>query len=379
MTLKVILAVMLGFAFCSPLRAQDTIKVSKGVQTSTQDIILEKGKIDHSEFFLNKKSSYEFMQLKIQQLQEKQGAASPIAKQLDLSSASQSLFALTIPRSGLEDLPLKRRLVIGPSQYDSRVEIREIDPQTAFGKGVLINAAAVAIVVEKDKLHQIAKDAYQLDISSSLGKKYQLCPGESFITQPVLGSGTAFLIGKDRMITAGHVFSGKIQDYAVIFGFELANQAGGIQSIIAADSVYFPTTIIHHSDELDLTAFTLDRETTAAALQTGAEKELSNGVGIYMIGHPYGLPKKVAANAAIEDNTGADYFYTSLDAFQGNSGSPVFSVATHKLIGVLIGGQADFQWQGNCFQSVVCRIPYCTGEKVVRINRVSDWFTQWPR
>jgi len=373
---KIILVVILGLALYHPLSAQDTIKVSKGVQTGMQDIILEKGKTDHSEFFLNKKSSYEFMQLKIQQLQDQQGGASSIAKKLDLSSASQSLFALTIPRSNLEDLPVKKRLVIGPTQYDSRVEVRAIDPKTAFGKGVMINAAAVAIVVEKEKLHQVAKNAYQLDISYSLGKKYQLCPGEAFTTQPVLGSGTAFLIGKDRMITAGHVFSGKLQGYAVIFGFELANQSGGIQSIIAADSIYFPTRIIQQSEELDLTAFTLDRETASAALQTGTEKELANDAGIYMVGHPYGLPKKVAANAAIEDNTSKDYFYTSLDAFQGNSGSPVFSVATHKLIGVLVGGQADFQWQGNCFQSVVCKIPYCNGEKVVRISSVSDWFTE---
>lgn len=376
---KIILSILLALVIYHPVQGQDTVKVSKGVQTGKQDIILEKSNIDHNSFLRDKSSSPELIQQKIQQLQNQQDSAIPIAKKPDLSSASQALFTLTVPRSGLEDLPVKKRLVKGPSQYDSRIEVRAIDPKTAFGKGALINSASVAIVVEKDKLHRVAKDAYQLDISSSLGKKYQLCPGEAFTGQPVLGSGTAFLIGKDRMITAGHVFNGKLKDYAVIFGFELANQSGGIQSIIAADSVYFPTRIINHSDELDLTAFLLDREIASPPLRAGTDNELVDGAGIYMIGHPYGLPKKVAANAAIEDNTGTDYFYTSLDAFQGNSGSPVFSVATHKLIGVLVGGQADFQWQGNCFQSVVCKIPYCNGEKVIRISSVSDWFGEQSR
>ncbi|WP_342327646.1 serine protease [Pedobacter sp. FW305-3-2-15-E-R2A2] len=273
-----------------------------------------------------------------------------------------------------EGLPAKRRVLVGATQYDSRIEARNVDPKTAFGKTALINSVSVGIVIDKDKLHQISRDEYQLDFSSTLGTTYNLCQSEPFINQPVLGSGTAFVVGKDRLITAGHVFQGDLSRYAIVFGFELTNASGGIQAIISADSVYFPKKITRKSEELDLKEFTVDRELKQLPLKLGLTDPVKKGNGVYMIGHPYGLPKKVAANAGVEKDEERDIFYTSLDAFQGNSGSPVFDVVTHRVIGVLVGGQVDFQWQGNCNISTLCKMPYCQGEKAVRISSVADWF-----
>ena len=293
----------------------------------------------------------------------------------DYESAEASGQAKTIIFvDPFEGLPAKRRVLIGATQYDSRIEVRNVDPKTAFGKTAIINSVSVGIVIDKDKLHKISKDEYQLDFSSTLGTTYNLCQSEPFISQPVLGSGTAFVVGKDRLITAGHVFQGDLSRYAVVFGFELTNASGGIQAIISADSVYFPKKITHKSEELDLKEFTVDRELTQMPLKLGLTDPVKKGNGVYMIGHPYGLPKKVAANAGVEKDEERDIFYTSLDAFQGNSGSPVFDVVTHRVIGILVGGQVDFQWQGNCNISTLCKMPYCQGEKAVRISSVADWF-----
>jgi len=64
--------------------------------------------------------------------------------------------------------------------------------------------------------------------------------------------------------------------------------------------------------------------------------DIGFGTEVYMIGHPSGLPQKVAVNASVRSLEGAAYFYTSLDAFQGNSGSPVFDRNTGEVIGILV-------------------------------------------
>lgn len=89
-----------------------------------------------------------------------------------------------------------------------------------------------------------------------------------------------------------------------------------------------------------------------------------------MLGYPSGLPLKATVNVSITsfDNSGG--FYTSLDAFQGNSGSPVFDLNTPQVIGVLVSGAADFVWNGGCNISATCRIPYCKGEKVFQLNLI---------
>lgn len=46
---------------------------------------------------------------------------------------------------------------------------------------------------------------------------------------------------------------------------------------------------------------------------------------LYMLGHPTGLPVKLARNAKVKKKDHKDYFEADLDAFKGNSGSPVFN------------------------------------------------------
>jgi len=56
---------------------------------------------------------------------------------------------------------------------------------------------------------------------------------------------------------------------------------------------------------------------------------------VFTIGHPFGLPAKLADNArAATDGDSSDYFTTSLDVFDGNSGSPVFH--NDEIVGVVI-------------------------------------------
>ena len=264
--------------------------------------------------------------------------------------------------------PPKRRLVNGPSQFDSRIETRQLVPGIKWQNEILRNVVSVGIVVERSKLHAVTDSIFQLDIGNTLGTRYNLCPGEAFRDQPVVGLGTAFIIGDQVMVTAGHVFTGPIENYVIIFDFELSNKAGGYNPLVGIDRIYYPSRVVNDVEELDLKVFSVSRKLERPALKISSALNLKIDEDVYMIGYPYGLPQKIALNAGIIKNNHPNYFYTSLDAFQGNSGSPVFSLSTNEVIGVLVSGEVDYKSNGTCNVANQCGAPYCDGEKVMKIT-----------
>ncbi|MEO1258999.1 MAG: serine protease [Bacteroidota bacterium] len=264
----------------------------------------------------------------------------------------------------------KKRLPGGPSQYDSRMEVRQLPPIDNWQQSVLRNASSVGIVVEKSMLHKVTDSIYQLDIGSTLGQRFNLCEGEAFASQPVVGEGTAFIVGENEMMTAAHVFSQGLERYAVVFGFEMINRQGAFESLIRASNIFYPKEYRLLDTDFDIASFTTDRPLKRKVLPVATDKTFPGGTRIYMIGHPSGLPKKLAVNASITADEHPHYFYSTLDAFQGNSGSPVFDLLSHEVIGVLVSGEIDYHWTGNCYTSIPCRIPYCKGEKVIRVGAV---------
>lgn len=265
--------------------------------------------------------------------------------------------------------------LFGKKKYDSRFEKHELDSLVNWQSSILKKTESIAVIIEKEKLDPISNEEYQIDISSTLGGVYNLCSDQIFVEQPVVGVGTGFVIGPKSMITAKHVFERSIEDYLVVFGFELVDKFGKLQSKINASNVFTPKRIEKQSEELDVVKFTVDREFDKPTLEW--EKSLNlklEEVEIYMLGHPSGLPLKIALNAGIVDNSPFQYFYTSLDGFQGNSGSPIFNVCTNKVIGVLVSGELDYQHNGNCYETTLCKFPQCKGEKVIRIENIIEAF-----
>jgi len=288
-----------------------------------------------------------------------------ISKGLTVTSATSS------STDNFEDYFDSKRLY-GPSQYDSRVEVRQLNPDIDWQWLILRRNLSVGMVVLKNKIHLISEDFYQLDVSLDLGSVYNLCDDVAFKKQAVVGVGTSFIIGEQQMMTANHVFQGKEEDYAIVFGYELVNKNGIVETLIPKKDIYFPKKIIEQSNEYDLAIFETDRPLERPILKFKSSFSLKKGDEIYMIGHPTGLPKKIAVNASVVDNSHYQYFYTSLDSFQGNSGSPVFDFETHKVIGVLVSGALDFVFNGTCNEINLCTIPYCKGEKVMRIENIID-------
>lgn len=271
-----------------------------------------------------------------------------------------------------EEIKVKGRRLKGKTQFDSRIEMHQLNPLIPWQSAILKSCESVGIIVEKNKIKKLTDHYYYLDTNTTLGNFFNLCEDEPFYNQPVLGGGTGFIISDNSMITARHVFVKPLSEYVIIFGYRLLYSNGIVEIFFPKDNIYIPIAIKNNFYGIDAVEFKVDRRLERPPLKLIESQSVKMGDEIYMIGHSCGLPLKVAVNASISDAESAQYFYTTLDSFMGNSGSPVFDSKTHSVIGVLVSGEVDFQFNGNCYYSPVCKLPECTGEKVVRIDAIKQ-------
>jgi hypothetical protein len=96
---------------------------------------------------------------------------------------------------------------------------------------------------------------------------------------------------------------------------------------------------------------------------------------VFVVGHPCGLPQKVAGKARVADNREASHFAATLDTYGGNSGSGVFSATTFELEGLLVRGQTDFISVGGCY---VSQVYPSTGAKGEDVMRTAGWLAKLP-
>lgn len=300
--------------------------------------------------------------------QEEEKAISTRDVQLQMIQKTATVVVVDHVVVGISDNdqePLRRKkdMLQGPTQFDSRIEIAELNPLVPAQLDVLKNSRSVGMIIRKEDLLQVTDSVYQLNNSLTLKEKYHLCTGEAFESEPVAGDGTAFLVSNHEVLTASHVISAGIEKYALIFGFQLINKQGAYVLFIPKRDIYQFSGVSYRSETEDIIRIKLNRITDRPALKVNKLKIITPGRPIYMLGYPAGLPLKAAMNASILSLDNQNSFYTSLDAFQGNSGSPVFDLQTNEVIGILVSGANDFVWNGGCNISALCRIPYCKGEK----------------
>ena len=87
----------------------------------------------------------------------------------------------------------------------------------------------------------------------------------------------------------------------------------------------------------------------------------SVGDEIVVIGHPTGLPTKIADGASIRSVNDV-YFDANLDTYGGNSGSAVFNASTGIVEGILVRGDQDYVMNSE----LGCRISNVIGNEAGR-------------
>jgi V8-like Glu-specific endopeptidase len=195
---------------------------------------------------------------------------------------------------------------------------------------------------------------------------YGVCDSEPFKDQPTGAFCSGFLVGPDLIATAGHCVDGyNVTDTLFVFGFRM-NDSTTAQTVIDNNEIYRGVSIVGREIGDNGTDWTLvrpaRRATNHAIAQIRREGILTDDQAVHVIGHPCGLPLKVAGGAHCRDNTPSAYFVANLDTYGGNSGSPVFNNDTHQVEGILVRGETDFVWTNNCAVSNVCPNTGCRGE-----------------
>jgi V8-like Glu-specific endopeptidase len=244
--------------------------------------------------------------------------------------------------------------------------------------------------------------SYKLKISSSnpeiikfskrkASSRINLCSDQRFADQYSLTDCTGFLIAPDVLVTAGHCVKDirDCQNFKWVFGF-----TSGVEEFKASD-VYSCKKILARDDRnsmfklQDYALIRLDRKVEdRTPLKYRTKGRVRVNTPLVVIGHPSGLPTKIADEARVSRMNFPEiltpvntlikkryYFIANLDAFTGNSGSPVFNKKSGLVEGILVSGARDYLRRPNRTCQVVIKRKssrWKTKEKVFRITKIPE-------
>ncbi len=227
---------------------------------------------------------------------------------------------------------------------------------------------------------QAADGSYKL-ATANYGSAMGLCAGEPFREQPIGAFCSGSLVGKNLVMTAGHCIKDDAgcADTKFVFGFNL-KESGARPSSAPASDVYSCKKIVKRYLNEDYTTLgpdyaliELDRPAEGKApLAVSRGEALKKGDPLVVIGHPSGLPVKVAGGAAVRDPSPVGYFVANLDTYGGNSGSAVFNGRTGLVEGILVRGENDFVYKDGCRISNVVPADGGRGEDVTKISELTS-------
>ncbi len=252
---------------------------------------------------------------------------------------------------------------------DSRVDIYE------FGKSSIRKLGkSTAAMVANVKIKDAGDGTFSFEKKTLVD--HGMCSSINFSNQPVLSDCTGFLVAPDLLMTAGHCMLeySDCANYSWIFDYTILDAK---DNSMAMENVYACKRIVSKTYlpniGIDYAIVQLERAARGRDPFVISKDQFSAGTFVTMLGHPAGLPMKVTSGGNTFQS-GENSVMTSLDAFGGNSGSPVVDSTTGELLGVLISGGEDFIYEdgGSCKVEAKCE-PWevgtkCLGEEVMKIS-----------
>ncbi len=202
------------------------------------------------------------------------------------------------------------------------------------------------------------KSGGQVEIHAQTLEERGVCSYEPFAQQIAAGNCSGFLVGEDLLVTAAHCVSpDSCNGYQVVFDYKISDFSRPDQLSVDRSAIYSCSEILEYKLDMqtndDQALIRLDRKVTdRTPLQYRKQRAPFVGDPLLVIGHPSGLPTKVADNARVQTVNDV-YFTANLDTYGGNSGSPVFNLRNGMVEGILVRGQQDYFFNGQCQQSVV--------------------------
>lgn len=196
--------------------------------------------------------------------------------------------------------------------------------------------------------------------------------------QIVLPDCSGFLVAPDVLVTAGHCITEEkdCSDNIWVFDYTFKNsQKNKIDKKNTAQCSRILKRSFEQEGWVDYAVIQLDHPMTdRTPLKYRTSGAIEKGTKVTMIGHPLGLPMKITLGAEVWQTEDEWIFTANLDAFSGNSGSPVLNQETGVVEGILVRGGEDFNdLDDGTTQMNICmedsQDELCTlGEDITRIT-----------
>lgn len=287
-----------------------------------------------------------------------------------LSGCTKENIQGKIPET-TENKPAKRGVIYGE---DNRQDLYQVTDHYKYS----LASSTVALIV-KGNLEPLDANTTLIK-TRSYAKTYGLCEEEPFYAQEVAAFCSGFLVGPQTIVTAGHCIKDQTCERTrFVFGYGITT-AGELPRSVPNENVYSCQAVVHSEFDNnqdnpgpDFAVVTLDRAVTGhSPLSIRTQDDIQNSEGLFVIGHPAGLPTKVAGGGNVRDTSHAAFFLANLDTYGGNSGSAVFNEKTGQVEGILVRGALDYVTKKGekCQVSNVCSNEGCDGEGVTRIKYV---------
>ncbi len=222
-------------------------------------------------------------------------------------------------------------------------------------------------------------DGERIQVAGPSMRSRGFCASERFSDQPTAANCSGFLVGEKLLVTAGHCMTRAAQcsGNRWVFDYKMEN-AGSTNISVPASSVYSCARVITQRLEGgngdDFALIELDRPVVdRAPLAYRKSGRPSVGDDIVVIGHPTGLPTKVADGASVR-RLSDKFFVANLDTYGGNSGSAVFNATTGVVEGILVRGEEDYVQDTTnwCRATNYCPDTGCRGEDVTYITNIRE-------
>lgn len=211
--------------------------------------------------------------------------------------------------------------------------------------------------------------------AATLGSKQSLCASETFAKQPSAAMCTGFLVAPNIMATAGHCIKTQSDCDGIRFVADFRYESPSSNPLeTSTGRVFACKKILRRVQDglgADYGLIELTQSVTGRTpLKLSSNQDLRVNSSLTLIGFPSGLPMKIADGAEVLRINADTHFVSNVDAFGGNSGSPIFNSAG-EVEGILVRGAADYIPRGSCQIANRCTFLTCKGEDGTKSSLVA--------